>query len=84
MHPAPSFRFSVAEGVKHAMTPHATQSHLDGSVSIRRYQGGWWTVREGWEDCDAERFCDVQNNWIEPWHQKSVKERVLRGVKDAI
>ena len=61
------------------MTIHQTQIHRDRSVSIRRYRGGWWTVRKGWEDCDAERFCDAQNNWIKPWHQKSVKERAGRG-----
>ena len=32
-----------------------------------------WTVRDGWEDCDAERFVEAQNKWIENWHQKSVK-----------
>ena len=61
------------------MTTHQTPAHLDRSFSVRRYRGGWWTVCKGWEGCDAERFCDVQNNWIEPWHQKSVKERVGRG-----
>ena len=61
------------------MTPHQTQIHMDRSVSVRRYQGGWWTVRKGWAGCDAERFCDVQNNWIEPWHHESVKKRVGRG-----
>ena len=61
------------------MTPHQTQNHLDRSVSVRRYQGGWWTVRDGWEDCDASRFVEAQNKWIENWHQKSVKGYLGRG-----
>ena len=55
------------------MTTNEQMTHLDGSVSVRIYCGGWWTVRKGWEDCDAERFVEAQNKWIEPWHQKSVK-----------
>ena len=61
------------------MTPHQTQIHMGRSVAVRRYQGGWWTVREGWNGCAAERFCEIQNKWIEPWHQESVKKWVGKG-----
>lgn len=55
------------------MTPHQLQNFLDGSQAVRIYQGGPWTVTEGWDDCAAQEFVDAQNKWIDQWHQKSVK-----------
>ena len=61
------------------MTPHQQITHLDGSVSVRIYQGGWWTVRKGIGTCDASKFCADQNKWIERWHQSSVRDYVGMG-----
>ena len=61
------------------MTTHQTQNHRDRSVSVRRYRGGWWTVREGWEDCDAERFVEAQNRHIRDFHQPAVRGYLGKG-----
>ena len=68
------------------MTPHATQSHLDGSVSISILAGGRWKVLSGPAngtgdvfDCDASRFMDEQNRHVRDFHQESVKKYVGKG-----
>ena len=79
-------RNQPAEEAK-AMTPHQTQIHLDGSVSIRIFAGGRWKVLSGPAngtgdvfDCDASRFCDRQNYMaVRDFHQKSVREYMGKG-----
>ena len=68
------------------MTPHATQSHLDGSVSIRIYPGGPWKVRRGPAngtgdvcDCDDSRFVDEQNRFVRDFHQPSIRDYYGKG-----
>ena len=68
------------------MTPHQTQAHLDGSVSIRIFAGGRWKVLSGPAngtgdvfDCDASRFCDEQNRFVRDFHQPSIRGYLGRG-----
>ena len=61
------------------MTPHQQQTHDDGSISVRRYRGGCWSIAKWWEGCDAENFVELQNRYIENWHQESVRNYVGRG-----
>ena len=72
------------------MTPHATQSHLDGSVSIRIFAGGRWKVLRGaangsydceasYYDCQAAAFVETQNRFVRDFHQSAVREYVGKG-----
>lgn len=68
------------------MTPHQRQNHGDGSVSIRVYPGGRWTVRHGPTngsgdifDCDARRFCDEQNEFVRDFHAGAVRGYLGQG-----
>ena len=69
------------------MTPHQTQNHLDGSVSIRIFAGGRWKVLRGAADgsatdyyeCDACGFVADQNKYVRSFHLKSVREYYGNG-----
>ena len=68
------------------MTPHERINHHDGSVSVRAYAGGRWTVRHGPTngqgdifDCTASRFVEAQNRHIRDFHQPSVRGYLGKG-----
>ena len=61
------------------MTPHQTQNHPDGSVSIRVYPGGPWKKQKGPYICHASKFVDEQNRFVRGFHQKSVRGYLGEG-----
>ena len=71
------------------MTPHQTQTFLDGSEAIKIYPGGRWKVMRGasngshdceasYYDCQAAVFVEAQNKFIGDFHRESVT-KVRRG-----
>ena len=57
------------------MTPHQTQTFLDGSVAIKIWPGGKWKVWRFGEDvyeCTANQFVAEQNKHIKRSHRETV------------